>query len=386
MGRRQLTVGGLGLHSLGVARRAQREHEPAMKARELGRHRLENLHVTRSRCTTPSMVVAALGAMQAQDYAGALWAVGLRLPGATLVDIERAVVERAIVRTWPMRGTLHFVAAADIRWLLDLLSARVLKAATKRREGLALDATTLGKIERTLVRALEGGVALTREALAERLTSESISPEDGRLYHSLLWLSLHQVLCFGAPEGKQQTFVLLDEWVPKSTRLDKEASLVELATRYLGSHGPATQQDLMRWAGLTSAEAKVAIAGARSIANEQVDGVRYYFPEAQAELTADSKGTFLLPGFDEYILGYRDRSAILASEHAAKIVPGANGVFRPTIVHDGNVVGTWQASANKKSVRLVAETFVGLSKTQERGFVRAAERYGAFLGKTSVVA
>lgn len=357
-----------------------------MKARELGRHRLQNLHVTRSRCTSASQVVSALGAMQAQDYAGALWAVGLRLPGATLVDIEQAVVERAIVRTWPMRGTLHFVAAADVRWLLDLLSARVVKAATKRREGLALDATTLGKIERTVVRALEGGVALTRDALAERLTSEGISPEGGRLYHCLLWLSLHQVLCFGVPEGKQQTFVLLDEWVPTPTRLGKEASLVELATRYLGSHGPATQQDLMRWAGLTSAEAKVAIVGARAIASEQVDGVRYYFPEAQASPTADSKGTFLLPGFDEYILGYRDRSAILAAEHAAKIVPGANGVFRPTIVHDGNVVGTWQATSNKKSVRVVADGFVDLSKTQERAFARAAERYGTFLGKTSVVA
>lgn len=356
-----------------------------MKARELGRHRLTNLHATSSRCSTAAEVVTTLGAMQAQDYAGALWAVGLRLPGSTLVDIERAVAERTIVRTWPMRGTLHFVAAADVRWLLDLLSARVLKAASKRRDGLALDPTTLRKIERTVVRALEGGVALTRDALAERLTSEAISPEGGRLYHSLLWLSLNQVLCFGAPEGKQQTFVLLDEWVPTPQRLDKEASLVELATRYLHSHGPATQQDLMRWAGLTAAEAKQGIAGARSIAHELVDGVRYYFHEAQAALTAESKGVFLLPGFDEYILGYRDRSAILAVEHAAKIVPGSNGVFRPTIVHDGRVVGTWQASANKKSVRLVASGFSALSKVQTRAFARTAERYGEFLAKTAVV-
>ncbi|MEY4509676.1 MAG: hypothetical protein RLZZ450_1798 [Pseudomonadota bacterium] len=357
-----------------------------MKARELGRHRLDNLFVTRPRGGSAPEVVAALGAMQAQDYAGALWAIGLRLPGSTLGDIEQAVVERTIVRTWPMRGTLHFVAAADVGWLLDLLSARVLKAAAKRREGLGLDATTLRKIERTVVHALEGGVALTRDALAERLTREAISPEGGRLYHSLLWLSLHQVLCFGVPEGKQQTSVLLDEWVPTRRRLDKDEALVELATRFLRSHGPATQQDLMRWAGLTAVEAKLGISGARAIANERVEGVQYYFPDDQTPLTADSKGTLLLPGFDEYILGYRDRGMILAAEHAAKIVPGANGVFRPTIVHDGEVVGTWQASVNKKSVRLTAEGFAALSKVQERAFVRAAARYGAFVGRAALVA
>jgi hypothetical protein len=353
-----------------------------MKLRDLGRYRLDNLHVTTSRCTTAADVVSTLGAQQAQDYAGALWAVGLRLPGATLSDIERAVVERAIVRTWPMRGTLHFVAAADVGWLLDLLAARVLKAATQRRQELQLDLTTLGKIERTVVRALEGGVSLTRDAIGELLARANISPDGGRLYHSLLWLSLHQVLCFGVPEGKQQTFVLLREWVTDTTRLDKDAALAELAGRYFRSHGPATQQDLMRWAGLTAAEAKQGIASAASIGKSELEGVRYYHPDHQADPSAASKGLFLLPGFDEYVLGYRDRGAILSSAHASKIVPGNNGVFRPTIVHAGRVVGTWQATSNKKTVRIAADPFEALSKDQTRALAPAAARYGAFLGKT----
>jgi hypothetical protein len=356
-----------------------------MKARELGRHRLTNLHLARSGFGSAREVVSALGAMQAQDYAGALWAVALRLPGSTLVDIERSVAERAIVRTWPMRGTLHFVAAGDVGWLLDLLAARVLKAASKRREALCLDAATLAKVERIVVRTLEGGVSLTRDALADLFTQQKVSPEGGRLYHCLLWLSLQQVVCFGASQGKQQTFVLLSEWVPETQRLDKEAALAELATRYFRSHGPATQQDLMRWAGLTSSEAKLGIGGARSLVQEEVEGVRYHLPDDQAALTAESRGTFLLPGFDEYILGYRDRSAILDAAHASKIVPGANGVFRPTIVHDGQVVGTWQAVTNKKTVRLTAAAFEALSKVQVRAFARAAQRYGTYLAKDTVV-
>jgi hypothetical protein len=357
-----------------------------MRARELGRFRLTNLQVAGSRCTSAADVVATLGAMQAQDYAGGLWAVGVRLPGSTLPDIERAVSDRSIVRSWPMRGTLHFVAADDLVWLLDLLAARVLKASSKRREGLALDVATLAKIEKTVVRALEGGKQLTRDAIGDLLTRAKLSPDDGRLYHSLFWLSVRQVLCFGVPEGKQQTFALLDEWLLRPTRLDKDAALAELATRYFRSHGPATQQDLMRWAGLTSAEAKQGIASARSLASEDVDGVRHYLPDDQRALTAESKGMFLLPGFDEYILGYRDRTAILDAEHASKIVPGSNGVFRPTLVHEGKVVGTWQATANKNSVRLTASPFAALSQSQLRALGRAATRYGEFMGKLAVVA
>lgn len=351
-----------------------------MKAGEVGRQRLINLQVAGSRCKTPAEVVATLGALQAQDYAGGLWAVGLRVPGATLGDVQRAVERREIVRTWPLRGTLHFVAAADVGWMLDLLAERVLKATARRRQALALDAPTLHKVEQVFTRALEGGAQRTREALAEQLTRAKISPDNGRLYHCLLHFSLRQLLCFAVPDGKQATFALLDEWVPKRTKLDPEQALAALASRYFRSHGPATQQDLMRWAKLSAAEAKRGIANAEGLCALSSEGRRYWMPCDQVSPGAASKGMFLLPGFDEYILGYGDRGAILDPAHASKLVPGANGVFRPTLVYAGQVLGTWRADAGKRAVRLSANPFGALNTAQQRAFSGAAAAYAAFVG------
>ncbi|MET0285410.1 MAG: winged helix DNA-binding domain-containing protein [Polyangiales bacterium] len=350
-----------------------------MKARDLGRQRLMNLHIAGSRCTTPTEAVAALGAMQAQDYQGALWAIGLRVPGCTLADVERAVEAREIVRSWPLRGTLHFVHAADLGWMLDLLSERVLRAVVRRQGELGLDAATLKKVEKLLAKELTE--PRTRDALRESFTRAKISPDGGRLYHCLLHFALHQQICFALPDGKQPTFVLLDSWIPQRKRLSKEQALSELTTRYFTSHGPATQQDLMRWAGLTAAEAKQGIASAKALRELDIEGRRYWTAAEEPTPNAATKGTFLLPGFDEFILGYRDRDAILDSEHASKIVPGANGVFRPTIVHGGKVLGTWKASASKKAVTLTPTGFATRSASEERAFSNAGKLYAQFLGK-----
>jgi hypothetical protein len=357
-----------------------------MKARELGRHRLMSLQVVASRCASPHAVVATLGALQAQDYAGALWAIGLRCPGAGLADVERAVGERSIVRTWPLRGTLHFVAADDVYWLLDLLAARVIKASEKRRLALALDDQTLRKVERLLVAALSGGKQLTRDDIGQLLAREKIGADGGRLYHLLFRLSLSQLLCFGTPVGKQPTFTLLSEAVPKARRLERDAALGALATRYFVGHGPARSQDLMRWGGLTAGEVKLGLAAADGLVSESVDGTAYWMAREQVAESSEARGTFLLPGFDEFILGYGDRSAILDPEHAAKIVPGGNGVFRPTVVHDGKVVGTWRAVATKKTVRVVEAAFAPAPATRRAPFARAALRYAKFLGREVVIA
>jgi hypothetical protein len=353
-------------------------YERAMEAREIGRQRLMNLHVAGSRWRTPAEAVAALGALQAQDYQGALWAIGLRVPGSTIADVARAVEQRAIVRSWPLRGTLHFVAAEDLRWLLDLLGARVLKATERRQAELGLDAATLRKIEKLLSQELAGR-ALTRDALREAFVRARVDPEGGRLYHCLLHFALRQLICFAAPAGKQPTFALLDEWLPKVVRVSSEEALATLATRYFTSHGPATQQDLMRWAGLSAAEAKRGIAAA-SLAELELEGRRYWTANSQLAPNAASKGSFLLPGFDEYILGYKDRSAILDAAHANKIVPGANGVFKPTIVHGGKVLGTWKADVTKKRVKLTPTPFASSTAAQQRAFASAGKLYAKFLG------
>jgi hypothetical protein len=355
-----------------------------MKARELGLHRLMSMHVASATPATAGERVAALGAMQAQDYAGGLWAIGLRVPDAKLEQTQAAIANRSVVRTWPLRGTLHFVAAADVYWLGELLGPRVISAAATRHRELELDAKLMRKAEKAVFRALTGGKQLTRAAIGDVLARAGIQAEGPRLYHILWRLSVEQLLCFGVPQGKQQTFTLLHEWIPRRASVDPEAAVIELAVRYFTSHGPASQQDLMRWAGLTAQEAKLGIAGAGArIARVPVDDVDYWMAADAEEPTAAVSGTFMLPGFDEYILGYKDRSSVLDPRHASKIVPGNNGMFRPTIVHNGRVIGTWSAVATKRSVRVTADGFEPLTKAQARAFEQVAQRYAAFLGKAA---
>jgi hypothetical protein len=356
-----------------------------VKTTDLRRLRLTHQGIAVARAKTPAAVVASLGAMQAQDYAGGLWAIGLRLPDCSIADVQRAIAPRSIVRTWPLRGTLHFVAAEDVAWMLTLLGPRTIAASVARQAARGLNAAVFRKVEKVLVPELEGGRQLTRDAIRALLERAQISTADGRLYHCLWRLALEQVLCCGAPEGKQQTFALLGDWLPPTKPLQPEEALVRLATRYFDGHGPATLQDLMRWARLTSAEAKRAIAGAgKRLATVESAGRTYFMSAERRAEPAAARGAFLLPAFDEYLLGYKDRSAILDDEHAAAIFPGG-GVFRSTLVHDGRVIGSWKASATKQRVRIVPAPFGELTPAQHRALAIAATRYGAFLGRAALV-
>jgi hypothetical protein len=202
--------------------------------------------------------------MQAQDYPGALWSIGLRTASATEAEVEHAIRERQIVRTWPMRGTLHFVAAPDVRWMLALLTPRILANASQRAVRLELDAKTLARCEKLVVRALAGGQIISRENLLARLERAKISTAGSRGYHILWRLAQQGVICFGPRNGKQHTFVLLDEWLPATKPVEREVGLAELARRYFTSHGPATLADFAGWAGLRAADARAGVDGAVS--------------------------------------------------------------------------------------------------------------------------
>lgn len=195
-------------------------------------------------------MVAFFGAVHAQDYRGALWGVGQRVAGATEADVERALAERSIVRTWPMRGTLHFVAPDDVRWMLRLLAPRAIARAAGRHRQLGLDAATFAQSRDRLTAVLAGGNQLTRDAIYAELDRSGISTAGQRGIHILAQLAMEGVICFGARRSKQQTFALLDEWVPSSRMLEGDEALAELAARYFASHGPATLADFAWWSGL----------------------------------------------------------------------------------------------------------------------------------------
>ncbi len=334
----------------------------------------------------PSEVVAWLGAVQAQDYLGALWAVGLRTPGATEQMIEQALAEKTIVRTWPMRGTIHFVAAADVRWMLELLAPRVVRRSASRRTQLGLDETIIAASAKVIARTLQGGKQLPRNALYGLLEQAQIATDSSRGLHILGRLAHDGLLCFGTRDGKQPTFALLDEWVPGAQSLPRDEALATLALRYFTSHGPAIVQDFMWWSGLTVTEAKAGLAAITSqLGRELIGGQDYYFGQALPAAPTRPLDAFLLPPFDEFLVAYRDRSAALDAHGHALVVPGGNGIFNPIIVIDGRVVGTWKRTIKTDSVVMTFSPFTSFSDEQIRAITAAAERYGRFVGKTAVV-
>jgi hypothetical protein len=343
--------------------------------------RLVNLGIANPTFVRPGDVVAWLGALQAQDYTGALWAIGLRTTGATERDIGLAIAERAIVRTWPMRGTLHFAAAQDVRWLLALLTPRVIAQSAGRYRQLDLDEATFARSKAVFAEALQGGKQLTREELHHHLEQASIATTGQRGYHMLGRAAQDGLICFGVPRDKQQTFTLLDEWIPPTRSLARDESLAELTRRYFTSHGPATVHDLMRWAGLTAADVNQGLAAAgHALTQETLAGHVYWRASDLPEPSQGAITTYLLPGFDEYLLGYSDRSAVLDSAYAQRVCPGGNGMFSPTVVINGRVAGTWKRAFQKGAVVIDAAPFQPLTSAEINALSDAADRYGAFLG------
>ncbi|HUX13748.1 MAG TPA: winged helix DNA-binding domain-containing protein [Spirochaetia bacterium] len=352
-----------------------------MKAGDLARLRLNALMIGKPDAQSPAELVARLCAMQGQDYAGTLWAIGLRLNAGSRADIESAVAAGTIVRSWPLRSTLHFVAAADLRWMLTLLGPRLISASAGRNRQLELTESDFSRSRTILSRALEGGTSLTRAEAFEKLNGGGVSTAGQRGTHILHRLSLEKLLCFGPHRGKQPTFVLFDEWVIDGADYSREESLRNLAERYFRSHGPARIEDFINWSGLTVTDAKAGLKLTERILQAiTVDDRKYWMSNDAGQPLPLTTGGYLLPGFDEFLLGYRDRSAVLSPEHADAVCPGGNGMFRATLVLDGQVCGTWKAVTRRTNVTISASLFRPLRSAEIDGFDAARRRYEDFVG------
>jgi hypothetical protein len=348
---------------------------------DIPRLRLRAQAIDFPRSTTPEAVVTRLGAIQAQDYPGALWAIGLRMAGATRTDVERAIVERTIVRTWPMRGTLHFIPAADARWMLELLTPRIMRAAAVRHRFLELDDATFRRTRALIGRALKEEPVLSRPTLLAALEKAGVSTAGQRGINILQWHSLERMLCYGPHAEKQPTFTLFDDWIRTSRQLDRDDALRTLAERYFRGHGPATLRDFVWWTGLTVADAKIALHLAQPALERVVIGDDELWMSNELDpADAAPPPAHLLPAFDEIMIGYKDRSAMLAPRYANRVAPGGNGVFFPILVLDGQVRGTWKRSARAKTVALDASPFGRFTAPQKKAFDAPRERYAHFLG------
>lgn len=347
--------------------------------------RLASQGIANSTSPTPLDVVTQLGAIQAQDYPGALWTIGLRTLNGTRAEVEQAIVERAIIRTWPMRGTLHFVPALDARWMLELLAPRILKGAAGRHRQLELDAATFKRSRTLIAKALRSTPVMTRGALFATLDGGGVMTTGQRGIHILRQLCMECTLCHGPQDEKQPTFTVFDEWIKTSRTLDRDNALRTIAERYFTSHGPASLRDFVWWTGLTVANAKIALHLAQPSLEKQMTEQGELWMAAKNAPSIDEGRAHLLPGFDEYLLGYTDRSAVLSARDAGRIVPGANGVFLSTLVLDGQVRGTWRRTTGAKGVSLALVPFTRLSAADKKAFREPVERFARYLG-TSVSA
>ncbi|MEU4694724.1 winged helix DNA-binding domain-containing protein [Actinoplanes sp. NPDC023714] len=388
--------------------------------------RLRSLLLTGPVDRTVTEVVEWFGAMQAQDLNSVLWSLGLRT-GAPLDEIVAATEERHVVRTWPMRGTVHLIPSADAHWMLDLTGVRQLTGVARRWEYLGLDEKIANRSMELLAAALaSAGGRLTRSACMAALSEGGIDVGGQRGYH-LLWYASQRSLTAIAPnDGAEQTFVLLDDWVPsRFTPSSREEGLAIFAKRYFRSHGPATVKDFAGWTALGVRDARLGIAAAGLVAVD-VDGVEMWAdpetldaapgnPDAARETRGaaadrpgagadkrgaagdkrgagadrrgagargDHRGRWALPGFDEYMLGYKDRSLMASADQLAKIIPGGNGVFQSTLVEDGKVVATWKRTVGKRAVTVTVLPHVPMDLVN---FEEALGDYAAYLGLPLIV-
>lgn len=358
----------------------------ASEARAL---RLASLRLAASDGVPPASTVGDLarwfGAMQGQDLASLQWSLGVRLPGATLADVEAALERREALRTWPMRGTIHLVPPEDAAWMVRILGEKPLAGAAKRREFLGLDAKEADRAVEVLESALSGGRRLTRAECVATLEEAGISGAGQRGYHLLWYASQHGVTCIGPNVGKEQTFVLLRDWAPEQHDPTRDEALALIALRYFQSHGPAPRKDFAGWAGITVAEAKKGIAGCGdALVTVDVEGVEMLMAAAVLDAGAAELGrgdVLALPGFDEFVLGYKDRSLVIDPAHMTAIIPGGNGVFRSTIVQAGRVIATWKRTLTAKLARVEVLPLAAVRKADRRPVEASLQRFAAFHGR-----
>lgn len=343
--------------------------------------RLHNHHLLRPSLTTPQAVVSWLVAVQSQDYAGAKWSVGQRMLTATDPLLDRAFNDGSILRTHVLRPTWHFVAPADIRWLLMLTAPRVHGVNGTMYRQVGLDAPFFSRCAEVIVQALQGGQSLTRDELRDRLQQAGLDPASLlRMTYIVMWAELEQIICSGPRRGKQFTYMLLDERVPAAAPLTYDEALTELSRRYFRSRGPATPADFAKWSGLTLTEARNGLEAVRGEL-EQVDiaGQAYWMPPLeQPPEPSPTSQAYLLSIYDEMVSSYKDRSAIGEAEVGVKLLAMGNALTNILLL-DGQIVGAFRRELKPKQALVELNLFRTLTAEEYEAVAAAANQYSSFL-------
>ena len=331
--------------------------------------------------------VRGMTAMQAQDLQAVLWALGQRVPGSRVDDVRGALDRAEIVRSWPMRGTLHVLAPEDLKWMLAITSERLIRGMAGRHRDLGINDADVEAAAGAALRLVSAGAA-SRAELFQAFERAGQSTAGQRGIHLLGMLCQRGLLVQGPLAGNQQLVVAFGDWITESRSLDRPDGIAEWLLRYLHSHGPATERDFSWWSGIPLTETRAALARVKDrLVELEFAGTSYWLSPATAALLDDGvpgqRTVLALPGFDEFLLGYADRSVVLAPEHADKIVPGGNGMFKKTIVAGGTVIGTWAGPPGGRGAGVVPEPFDavnGLRPAAQKSFELQAAKYRRFLG------
>jgi DNA glycosylase AlkZ-like len=352
-----------------------------MDFKSISQTRLIGQQIAGTSFTTPKEIVGWMGAMQAQDYNMAKWAIGVRLPGTTDAIIENAFCNGQILRTHVLRPTWHFVSADDIYWMLELCAPHMNRAMKSRQKALGLNEKIFAKSNSTIERSLASGKHLTRTELIAELEKAGIVPNSLQSLHIMEHAELNGVICSGIMRRKEHTYTLLEKRVKKAKSITREEALAKLAERYFTSHGPATLEDFTWWSGLNVTEARQALEMIKKrFISETIKSKTYLFTDSFSVPQKNKSSFHLLPAFDEYVISYKDRTAAIQAEHQPKTF-SSNGIFWPTIVMNGKVIGLWKRNIQKDKVIAEAQFFKKASKAVISSFKKESKKYGEFLDK-----
>lgn len=354
-----------------------------MDRQQLLQQRLHNQLLQASTAATAEETVRWMGAIQGQDYEPGLWAIGLRTPGIKRADIIKDLEEKKIVRSWTMRHTIHFTALGDVPWMIQLTKDRMLKRYKNHMKKEAdLEEPELRQSLAIIHSSLEGKQLLSRPAIRELLEARGIDTSKQRLYHILWYAAQNGLIFIGPMEGKQQTFGLVNEWVPGDQMLTTEEALQKLALRYLKSHGPASTKDFSWWSGVTQKEAGLGfhLAEAEFFGCDE-KGMEYWHVPTRCALNTDAeKQVQLIYSLDEFLIGYKERTATWPAALQEKLDPQKTGYIFPMLL-EGEVIGSWKSVVNKQSLSM--EFTLATSEDIPAAWLnQAAEQYSSFFERS----
>jgi hypothetical protein len=329
-------------------------------------------------------VTRAVCALQAQAFDAARHQVRVRSVGVTSNAVDRAFeMDRSVVRTWLMRGTLHLCAADDVRWLLDVFGPAVNQFGASRRKNLGLDDATCARAIAVIRKALAGG-PLARRQIRERLVSAGVirEPVGQLVLHLLYHAAALGIICSGPRMGRDDSFVLLADWVPQSEGPRGEAAGAELARRYFAAYGPAGEADFAAWSGLRRSVIRAAMA---AIGTELVEfpgsirGLWTLGPAACDDLARPA--VRLLGHFDTYLLGYRRREHLGDAAAEAWIHDGGGGWIRPVVCVDGWIAGGWRMEQSRNEIEIKVMPFDRINRRADPAIGREVDAIGRFLDR-----